>query len=241
MKHLLRTFRLLGILTLSFGVSTAVLAQKSIQREIQPFKKVVVCQGVDLVLEQGAEASLQLAYSHIDEKDIIAEVKGQKLMIYLKGCQYGCKGNAHRDARVKAYLTYQHLNKLIIRGDSEVVNYSNINTKKFTLRSFGDGYITLRSVQADRMKAAFYGDSELTIEKGKVQQLRIKIFGDNVMNLSQLPSEVSKICVFGDSELSVQVHGKMDLTVLGDSHIQYQGDPWIDKKLVLGDMSLQQQ
>ena len=238
MKHVLHPYRILFVLTFLLGSSTLLFAQNTIQRDIKPFKKVMVSDGIDLVLTQGPSNKLELAYRNVEEKDIITKVEGNKLKIYLAGCRYGCHTDDHEFARVTAYLTYETLEKLIVRGDNEVTAKSDIHTKKFTLRSMGDGEISLKSVHADRMKAAFYGDSGLEIGGGAVEHLRIKSFGDNTMNLRELPSQFTKICAFGDSDLDVQVHHKMNVTVLGDTNIHYYGDPWVDKKLVLGDMSL---
>lgn len=241
MTQALPTIQTLGILCFMLNLSFSLLAQQTVEREIKPFKKVMVGEGINLVIEEGAEENLVFESSYIDPQDIVTEVSGKKLSIYLAGCKNGCDDKRYKNAEVTAHLTYQVLHVLNIRGDNEVVSHSDINSNKFKLRSFGDSHIRLQSVYADRMKVTFFGDAALEIEDGKVRQLRIKSFGDNTINVTAMPCEISQIHAFGDSDVNITVHGKMNVTVFGDTHIQYHGDPWVNKKLVLGELSLDQQ
>lgn len=236
--------KLFFTLLLIYLLAGALAAQETLQRPIKPFTEVVVSEGIDLVLEHGSAPSLRLTYTGLKPEVIVTRVSGKKLKIYLEGCKRGCVESArqeYRGSKVIAYLTYTELRKLVVMGDNDVINKDPIQARKFTLRSFGDNTITLRNVEADRWKVALYGDSDLTVENGQVSTLKIKAYGDNTINTRQVSSNISKVHSLGDNNVQVQAQDQLNLTVLGDATIRYDGEPWVAKKLVLGDLSLQAQ
>lgn len=229
------------ILALTLALKISVFAQDQLEPDISRFTQVVVSEGIDLVLEQGNSPDLRLSYVGVDPNDIIVRNRGNKLKIYLEGCQNGCKegvAKSYRNAKVIAYVTFTTLTKLIVKGDNEVISQSPIKAEKFVLRSFGDNNITPRAVNAYRWKTAFYGDSDLSVEDGAVTILKVKTYGDNVVNLRPVTSSISKVHSLGDNNVRLQADNRLNLTVLGDATIEYDGNPSVGKRLVLGDLSL---
>nr|WKN37478.1 DUF2807 domain-containing protein [Tunicatimonas sp. TK19036] len=241
-KTRMKLTKLVLTLLLVYFLAGALAAQETTQRTIESFTQVVVSEGIDLVLEQGDRPALRLAYTGLKPEVIVTQVSGKKLKIYLEGCKRGCAESAQREYRgskVIAYLTYTELRKLVVMGDNEVINKSPIQASKFILRSYGDNTITLRNVEANRWKAALYGDSDLLVENGKVSTLKIKAYGDNTINTRQVTSGISKVHSLGDNNVQLQAQDRLNVTVLGDATIRYDGQPWVAKRLVLGDLSLQ--
>jgi len=233
-------FSLIFILT--FVLSIAAWAQEQLSPQVGSFSQVVVSDKVNLVLEQGDSPALRLSYLGVDPEDIVVRRSGQKLEIYLEGCRNGCGDNvyeAYQNTKVIAYVTYTSLKKLIVKGDTEVIALSPIQTDRFILRSYGDNSISLREVRADFWKTACYGDSRLTVEEGKVNTLKVKTYGDHDIQLQDVNCRVSKVHSLGDNQLRLQADNKIYVTVLGDATIQYRGAPSVGKRIVLGDLSLE--
>ncbi|MGD1891610.1 MAG: GIN domain-containing protein [Cyclobacteriaceae bacterium] len=230
------------VFTLVLTCAISVVAQEQITPKISSFSKVVASDKVNLVLEEGDYPALRLSYVGVDPEDIVVKNQGQKLEIYLEGCRNGCGdevSKAYQHAAIIAYVTYTSLKKLVIKGDNQVLSLSPIQTDRFILRSYGDNSISLRAVEADFWKTAFYGDSRLTVEEGEVNTLKVKTYGDHDIQLQDVASQVSKVHSLGDNNVRLQADSKIFLTVFGDATIQYIGTPSVDKRLVLGDLSLE--
>jgi len=237
MKHHFITSSFIGILLLVF-CSTNSTAKSIIKTVAHPFSKLTISDQIDLVLQQGEQQVIEIDYFQIDEKDIVIEDSGKRLSIYLKGCKRGCSYNEYSKARVLVKLTYKNLEKLIIMGDNNVQHLGNMKAQKFTLKSYGDNKISFKAINADKFKTSLYGDNHLRIESGNVTQLKLNTLGDHTADLGKLICKQGKVNSFGDSVLDLNVAQKLNLTSLGDSEVQCTGNPWIDKKLVLGDLSL---
>lgn len=227
-----------------FFVFTCCFAHVSVSHELtieitEQFSQVVISNGIDLTLEEGETQKIDLSYFNVSQEDIIAEVKGKTLNIYLKGCKRGCKYDRYPHAEVQVRLTYKTLDKLVVMGSNEVHLLSKIAGDKFTLKSYGDNRISFNEIHTKKLKTSLYGDNVLRVEGGEVERLKVKAFGDHRIELSQLACISGKVHAFGDNELDLQVDQQLNLTMFGDASIRCQGNPWVDKKIVLGELSLQ--
>lgn len=228
-------------LSLSFTLS---IAYASMSHELtvpiaEPFSQVVISDGIDLILDYGEEQTMDISYFNVNQEDIITEVKGKKLRIYMRGCKRGCKNDAYTHADVQIRLTYKDLDKLVVMGDNDVQHLNNISSNKFTLKSYGDNRISFNEIHTRKFKTSLYGDNELQIEGGEVERLKVKAFGDHKIKLSKLACVTGKVHAFGDNNINLQIHQQLNLTMFGDASIRCQGNPWVDKKIVLGDLSLE--
>ncbi|MDF9796717.1 hypothetical protein OKW21_001980 [Catalinimonas alkaloidigena] len=203
-----------------------------------PFSQVIISDGINIQLYQGSSQQLTIDYINVNPEDIIVEVKGKKLKIYLNGCKNGCKYNQYPNADVQLILSYKELEKLVVKGDNEVYHTGELDREKFILKSYGDNHINFKSIYVQKLKTSLYGDNNLTIERGEVDQIKLKAFGDHKVSLLSLSCAKGKIHAFGDNVFELNISDQLFLTSLGDASIRCQGNPWVDKKLVLGDLSL---
>lgn len=204
----------------------------------EPFSQVIISDGIDLIIDEGNEQKIELSYFNVSQEDIITEVKGKKLKIYLKGCKRGCRYDMYPNAHVEVRLTYKTLDKLVVLGDNEVQHLSDIGGKKFTLKSYGNNQISFNEIHARKFKTSLYGDNDLRIHGGEVERLKVKAFGDHQIRLSELVCATGKVHAFGDNNIDLQIHQQLNLTMFGDASIRCEGNPWVDKKIVLGELSL---
>ncbi|MEK6480818.1 DUF2807 domain-containing protein [Catalinimonas sp. 4WD22] len=212
---------------------------RSLKQEIkEPFSKVIISDGINMQLYQGSSQQIEIDYINVNPEDIIVEVKGKKLKIYLKGCKKGCKNNQYTNPKVQMMLTYKELEKLVVMGDNEVDHTGELNIEKFTLKSYGDNQINFESLHAQKFKTSMYGDNNLKIESGEVDRIKVKTFGDQTVSLPNLSCSTGKVHAFGDNEFDLHINDQLFLTSFGDSNINCQGNPWVDKKLILGELNL---
>ncbi|MGD1891611.1 MAG: GIN domain-containing protein [Cyclobacteriaceae bacterium] len=173
-----------------------LLAQSQIERDVFPFKEVIVSEGIDLVLKQGDRPGLRISYAGIKPEAISIENQHKALSISLEGCPERCleeAAKAYRNSQVTAYVTFTSLSKLVIYGSNEVIGQSPITSRKFVLESFGENRISLPEVKARKFKLNLYGENEVSIDYGEVSVYRLKEYGDNSINTWRIQSDKVKV------------------------------------------------
>jgi hypothetical protein len=208
-------------------------------RSIDNFKKLKVHPGIDLILEQGENASVRLSSGNVAYERINTEIKGNTLQISLEN--YKCdmvQVEYPETPRVIAYVTFTTLEKLVLMGDGKVLSKSPIAGEKFKLKAYGEQDILMHSVETHYLKTALYGDVKLEIHAGKTERQLVKSFGDNDIDLTNLQSNTGKIRSYGDCNADLYTKEVLKVTVFGDSNISYKGNPSKQRKFVLGDASV---
>lgn len=226
------------LMLITFCGTSPLIAQQSFEKSLPFFNKVYVSDRIDLLLEESSTARAWVSYENVAAEDIRLEVKSSTLRVYLEGCRRGCRDNKYPDARVQLHLNYKQLEKLVVMGDQRVEHLGDIRQDAFVLKSYGDGEILLDSIHTYRLKLALFGDSKLYVRDGIVNDVVVKTFGDQQVDLANLASQSSQVRVFGDSELDLRVHEALRLSVFGDADIRFSGNPSINRKLVLGEVSI---
>jgi hypothetical protein len=227
------------IVFLGLGLLTPLQAQQSFEQRLPDFEKVAVSDRIDLLLEKEDTPSAFVTYDDVSKEDIIMEVKGKTLRIYLKGCRRGCMDHGHQNARIKVNLSYRNLSKLVVMGSQRVEQIGALDEDRFVLKAYGDSDIIMDEVRSYGFKVALFGDGNLRVNGGSVNHLVVKSFGDQEILLGRLSSEHAKLQAFGESDVDLQTHQELNISVFGESSIRYSGNPWVNRKIVLGELQLQ--
>lgn len=228
------------------GVS---LSAQSIEKKVDHFNKVIASPKINLVLVEGNSESVKINYANVDPSKIKVTVKNHTLRIYLEGSRFTEKtkrvnydGEVHkvsvyRDASITAYVTYNKLQKLVVRGEQEVDVQSAIANKKFKIGAYGECTITLTSLQVDWFKAAMYGQNSLKVKAGAVEYQKYKLFGENKIDTQEIQSEEIASTTYGESKLKIQAKDNLKLVTFGESDVYVKGFPDV-RKVTLGDVSI---
>lgn len=228
----------LALLLLAWCFTKPVVAQQTFEKELPHFTRVYVSDHIDLLLEKGKSPSTVVSYENAEAEDIHLEVNGSTLRIFMEGCRRGCRDNQYHNAHVQVHLNYQILEKLVVMGEQTVEHLGEIRQDSFVLKAFGENEIRLDSIYTQYLKLSLFGDSQLYTRVGIVNDMILKTFGDQQVNLANLAIQNSKVKVFGESELDLQVHETLRLSVMGNADIQFNGNPWVYRRLVLGEVSI---
>ena len=96
----------------------------------------------------------------------------------------------------------------------------------------------MSSVETDIFKAALFGDNVLEIESGKSLKQKFVSFGDNEIQARNYEGDITKTRSFGDGEFSFNSAELIKVVAFGDADIQYRGDAYLERGLILGDSDI---
>jgi hypothetical protein len=210
----------------SFMLCSLTFAQSSQTRNLSSFREVHVSGGFDVVLTKGNTESVNIESRNIDMENILTEVEGNKLKIYLK------KGN-YRNVDIKFVVTYKTLDAIHSSGSSEIVCNSDIKADNFSLHSSGSGNIKLASIDTGNFEIHNSGSSNVDVA-GAARKQSYHISGSSKINAFNLKSEEAKISISGSGDVNINVSQNLEASVSGSGDIRYKGDPSVRNVRVSG-------
>ncbi len=230
-------------------VSITSLSAQSLEKNVKPFKKIIVSPKINLVMVPGATESVRINYSNIDPSKINVVVKNKTLHIYLDGSKYTekqnrikmdgwvKKENAYKNVSITAYVTYHQIGKLVVRGEQEVDVQGALENRKFKLSAYGECTITMASLQAFKFKASLYGQHNVKINGGNVEMQKYKLFGENKIDTQAIQSDEIASSTYGESKLKVNATENLKLVTFGESDVFVKGSPEVNR-FTFGEVSV---
>ena len=230
-------------------VSTICMGQQRTEK-VKSFSKLLVSPHIELILVKGNQEQVHWEFSNVGEDKLNAEIEGNTLHLYLdkakvtakqqrnKDVGWNYKESIYKNARVKAYVTYNQLRQLEIRGSEHVTCEDVIESEDFRLKLYGDGDAYFASIKAEDFKASLYGENTLDISSGYAQSQTYKCYGENVVRAARFEGEQVSTTIFGESDLNLNAQGTMKVTSLGEGRVHYQGTAELNKGLILGETSI---
>jgi hypothetical protein len=220
-------------------------------KALSSFDKVIVSPLVSLILVAGEQESIKLQYENIEPDKVNYIVQNKTLHIYLDDAKITVKNQKWRDGdqtyqkpiyekdvKVTAYVTYKQLKSLDVRGEEETTCRDELASDVFKLRVYGQAKVTVASLKARKLKAAFYGENKVTILSGQAVKQRYRVYGDNEIDTENLIGQNVSAHSYGESQLRVNASNRMGVMALGESDIRYAGGAHLRKGLVLGDVTI---
>lgn len=233
-------------------VTASLVEAQSTVKTLPSFDKVIVSPLVRLVLVAGEQESARLEYENISPDKVNCFVDDHTLRIYLDDAKITVKQQKwddgdHRyrrsiygkDVKVTAYVTYRKLNELEIRGEEEATCQSEITSDVFKLRVYGQATVTLASLKANELRASIYGENTITIQAGQVNDQLYRVFGESQIDAENLVGQNVATRLYGDSKLKLYASNRIGVTSFGESDVKYTGGAQLQKRLVLGDVTIE--
>jgi hypothetical protein len=190
-------------------------------RAASGYHGIRVSSAIDLYLSQGDQEAVAVSAADVKWRDRIrTEVNGGILHIYVesKGLQFG-GGNR----KMKAYVSFTHLDKLNASGASDVyvdgvISGDNLD---ITLSGASDfkGAIKVNSLKLDQS-----GASDATIIGTVAGLAEIESSGASDLKGYELVTETCTAKVSGASDLRITVNKELNANATGASSIYYKGE-----------------
>lgn len=243
-KNYLSIFLILAVVLFS-RLSSA----QTITEPLKKFNKIQVSPLINLVLEKGETEHIRIEYEGIAPEKINFSVSGNKLRIYLDEAKYTVKTEEiikegyrrkvpiYRDVRVTAYVSYQSLKKLQVRGEERVECNDSLISKRFKISLFGASQVNLAHLQTRRLKVHAYGENELVIKAGDSAVQKFRLFGENKIDTENMDAEMISARSIGESSLALYASDEITLWGIGEVKMRYAGHPYL-KRFVIGESSI---
>jgi HSP20 family molecular chaperone IbpA len=222
-------------------------AQESFTRQVDTFDKIIVSPHINLVLTEGTERTVKVDYHGVEEYKIQVDVSGSTLNIYLDGARYiektknngyHYKQGIYQGVEVTAYVTYETLEALEVRGEQRVLAKSPIQSDQFKLTLYGASTTDLEKLTAKNFKVVSYGENEINISSGQVDFQKYTLYGSSHIDVSALKSVHSKAKIYGESEILLHASDELDISAFGEPIITFSGNPQVNKNMIVGEARL---
>lgn len=235
------------IAVFALGISLSAFGQNSKEKDLNKFERIIVSPHINLVLVQGNQEHIKVEYDNVDLRDINVEVSGNTLRVFLENAKivekqtrdkdydYNYSRGIYADARITAYVTFEDLEYLEVRGDQWVQVDSPIRAEQFKLRLYGETDVRFKNIQTEYFKVSLFGENELNIDEGKVEYQKYVMYGDNMVDVSRVRSLHATTKVYGESEISLHAEHELQVTALGEGIIMYTGNPKVNRGLIIGE------
>lgn len=232
--------------------STFSFSQKKEILGISQFDRISISPKINVVLIKGDKESVTLEYAGIEYNKINVEVVNNKLRIYLDNARlldkrqyvnddYNSKESVYKNANITAYITFQELRSLEIRGEEKVICQDDIQGDKFKLVAYGESEIILKSVHARKFKAAVYGENTVRITGGDTKHQVFRLFGENEIDSKNMETTTATARIYGDGNLQVKTLDELYLVAIGEPTVHMIGQGNVNKGIVIGRVNIERE
>ncbi|MGB3464237.1 MAG: DUF2807 domain-containing protein [Cyclobacteriaceae bacterium] len=215
------------------------------------FEKIVVSPHINLVLIKGDDPGVRIESANIDTRKINVETDNNVLSIYLEGARFHNKyekyerydnnyrgkwrEDVYRGAEVTAYVTYEYLESIQIRGEQIVRAEDTIDQHTFKVVLYGEVDVRLKKVIVKELRLSTFGENEILIESGLASEQVLRCYGENELDLSGIESVDIRSSLYGENRLNLRADGEIKVTAFGESDIRFSGDAFINRGLIIGE------
>lgn len=214
-------------------LSTAILllctpfvnAADSEIRDLKDFDSIEVGGGVDLIIRQGNEFSVEVIAEEGDLDEVITEIRGDKLYIRREWPEDGWRGWNRRSwtDNYSANITLPTLESLDAGGGSDVETSGTFSGDRMTIRASGGTNLNL-DVAVDTLRVNSSGGSDVELS-GTANRLRAESSGGSDLDASDLTAKEADVSSSGGSDARVSVTDSITADASGGSDIYYSGEP----------------
>jgi hypothetical protein len=204
------------ILTALILLHATGYAQKIDTRDLGSFSEISVGEAIHVNLIKGNNEKAEVIARGIDTEDVITDVSGDRLKIYLEG-------NNYRNIDVQVNLTYRELEEIGISSAARVYAEEAITATSLEIdvSSAGAGELKLNAgkVEIDISSA---GNLELS---GKTDYLEVDISSAGDLDAYDLVCEEAEVNVSSGGSANLNITDKISAKANSGGNIRYKGDP----------------
>ncbi len=189
-------------------------------RSIGDFKAISISNAFSVYISQGSENALVVSADDKDDiKNIITEIDNGVLKI-----KYEDKKSWRGDKKLKAYISFKELNKIVMKGATDLYVTTPINLPSLHVDASGaSNFKTLTGVlNIDEMVLKCDGASDIRL-KGKVDKLVIDASGASDITSYSLVANNCTIKASGASDIKLTINGELNVNASGASDVRYKG------------------
>jgi hypothetical protein len=209
--------------------SNVVTAERN-EREVPSFSEISLRISGKIHLEQGNRQSVRVEAKSSALEEIITEVKGRTLIIRFKSSHMFWR--SFNPGRVDIYITVPEIDALSVSGSGDIVADSKIKSRILDLAVSGSGDISLKNLDAGRVKAAVSGSGDILIDSGgTADELNIVVSGSGNIKAENFEVKNVDAKISGSGSCMVNAVDYLKARIAGSGNVLYKGNPQIDSSV----------
>ena len=185
-------------------------------RRLTPIDEVTLDAGVDLVLVQGDQQSVNVSAQSEVQPLLLTEVDNGKLTIEVEG-------NVDMDAGTNVELVIANLERLRVNGSGNV-SVRGFRGDKLKLDSDGSGNIAASDLDYDDLELATSGSGDIDLA-GRADDVTIQLSASGDVDAYDLTAKNAEVTSKGSGDVRITVSSQLDAEVKGSGSIYYRGNP----------------
>ncbi len=203
-------------LALCLSLSFVSLLGQSEERNVRGFDAIKASQAIDVYLKPGTKESVRVEARGIDLDEVLTEVSGGRLKIYLDD-------GRHRNHSVKVYVTFVKLEDISASSAATVISNGTIKGDKLDLSvsSAADIEIDVDVVDIDA-SASSAGDIELS---GRTKFINASASSAGGVDAYDLEAKQVRARASSGGGVKVYATVEMDARASSGGSIRYRGNP----------------
>lgn len=191
-------------------------------RQVASFHAISVGDGIDLYLSQDEKESAAVSASEEEyRKNIRTDVENGVLKIWYD--KHGKWFRGLNGKKLKAYVSFKNIDKLVASGASDVYLTGAINATDFELVLSGASDLKDGEINAKSLSADLSGASDATV-RGKVGTLKVEASGASDFKGYDLTVDNCTASASGASDISITVNVELNARASGASGVYYRGE-----------------
>ncbi|HDR50344.1 MAG TPA: DUF2807 domain-containing protein [Mariniphaga anaerophila] len=220
----------LSLFIFGFVFSNAAFAERE-EREVSSFSEISLRISGKVHLEQGNRQRVRVEAKSSTLEEIITEVKGRELIIRFKSNNIFRR--SFNPGRVDIYITVPEINALSVSGSGDIIADSKIKSRILDLTVSGSGDISLKNLDAERVKAAVSGSGNILIGKGRTaDEFEVAISGSGNVKAENFEAKNVNAKISGSGSCRVNAVDYLKARVAGSGNVLYKGNPQIDTSVM---------
>lgn len=184
-------------LLIAFAGLTAAAQAATETRAVAPFKGIVLAGSIDLVVNQGAQASVQVQADDKLLPMIETVVEGDRLQVRVKRGEH-----RYTMRKVTVTIVTPVLNALSIAGSGDAV-LNALNTGELAISISGSGDVR---------------------GSGQAKRLSVQIAGSGDVHLREMLADEVSVRIAGSGDAEVNAQKTLSVSIAGSGDVVYSGD-----------------
>jgi len=220
MKLIKQLLALTFLLVFSSVIVNADSTEKQ-NRSVRDFSEISVSSGIDLYLTMGDEEKVTIVADDEIIDDIITEVRGDQLKIYLKErpFRFRWKWNQER----KAYVTVKTIKEIKASAGSDVASENVIKGESLEVHASSGSDVRMEvNVNKLVLKASSGSDANLS---GLAKYFDADASSGSDIRASDLKTKICRVEVSSGSDASVYATDEIEAHASSGGDIKYYGNP----------------
>jgi len=200
------------------GFTNTIIAQEREERRVNgTFDEISVSSGVDLFVKQGETFEIIVEAPKDDIEDVITELKGNRLDIYMDHGIFDWFG----DKQAKVYVTLPQVCGLSSSGGADLKSIGEIKADRLEINCSGGADAEV-SVSAVTLILNCSGGADLTVD-GKTDVLKVQSSGGADVFAKELHAKKVFASASGGADLEVYTEEEIEASASGGADVDYFG------------------